>query len=191
MVEAVRAGKQAAASIHARLCGSAADASWSEPVRRAALPPLATLAAARSLHFRPHMPECDVAERLGDYRQIELGLGDSAAEAEASRCLRCDICIGCGLCELVCSEMGAEALRMVATPSGRLAFDDFTRPAERCLGCGACAQACPTGAIRLDDAGGMRSIILTGTVTAGWRCCPARPAAPRTCRRACGPIGWR
>jgi formate hydrogenlyase subunit 6/NADH:ubiquinone oxidoreductase subunit I len=81
--------------------------------------------------------------------------------------------MGCGLCELVCSEVGAEALRMVETSAGRLVFDDFTRPASRCIGCGACAAICPTGAIRVEDQNGSRATIITGTVVrrqALWSC---------------------
>ena len=48
--------------------------------------------------------------------------------------------------------------------AGRLAYFDFTRPAELCIGCGACTQVCPTGAIRLEDRDGMRRTIITGTV---------------------------
>ncbi|MDP3036139.1 MAG: 4Fe-4S dicluster domain-containing protein, partial [Rhodocyclaceae bacterium] len=72
--------------------------------------------------------------------------------------------IGCGLCQLACSEMGVEALRMAETTAGRLAYFDFTRPMDLCIGCGACAQVCPTGAIRIEDAGGVRRTIITGTV---------------------------
>jgi len=51
------------------------------------------------------------------------------------------------------------------TTAGRLAYYDFTRPANLCIGCGACAQVCPTGAIHVDDdVDGMRRTVITGTV---------------------------
>jgi ferredoxin len=63
-----------------------------------------------------------------------------------------------------CSEMGIDALRMSDTTAGRLAYFDFTRPAELCIGCGACTQVCPTGAIHIEDRDGVRRTIITGTV---------------------------
>ncbi|MBU4606278.1 MAG: 4Fe-4S dicluster domain-containing protein, partial [Proteobacteria bacterium] len=97
--------------------------------------------------------------------QIELGLTDEMAHTSASRCLRCDLCIGCGLCQLVCSEIGAEALRLEQTGADRLAFHQFTRPSTRCVGCGACGCVCPTGAIKVvDTPEGRRQTIFTGTV---------------------------
>ncbi len=164
MVEAVRAGKQAAEAIDAYLTGRPVDSGWGVPHARAEVQPLITGAQQRSAHQHSEMPERDLWERRGTYRTIELGLTDEMAHAEAARCLRCDICIGCGLCELVCSEFGAEALRMVETSAGRLAFDDFTRAFERCLGCGACSHVCPTGAIRVEDRDNVRATIITGTV---------------------------
>ena len=115
---------------------------------------------------RAVMPERSVEETVGEgnYVRIEEGLTDAMAHDEARRCLRCDVCIGCGLCMAACSEMGVEALRMADTPAGRLAYFDFLRPAERCIGCGACTQVCPTGAIRLEDRDGVRRTIITGTV---------------------------
>ena len=115
---------------------------------------------------RAAMPERTVEEVLGEgnYVQIEEGLTDAMAHDEARRCLRCDICIGCGLCMATCSEMGVEALRMADTKAGRLAYFDFTRPAELCIGCGACTEVCPTGAIHLEDRDGVRRTIITGTV---------------------------
>jgi ferredoxin len=112
------------------------------------------------------MPEKTVEETVGEgnYVKIEEGLTDKMVHIEAQRCLRCDICIGCGLCMAACSEMGVEALRMADTKAGRLAYFDFTRPAEMCIGCGACSQVCPTGAIHIDDIGGMRRTIITGTI---------------------------
>jgi len=112
------------------------------------------------------MPERSVEEVLGEgnYVRIEEGLTDALAHAEARRCLRCDVCIGCGLCMAACSEMGVEALRMADTPARRLAYFDFSRPAALCIGCGACAQVCPTGAIHIEDRDGVRRTIITGTV---------------------------
>lgn len=165
-VEAIRSGKIAAYAIDAWLNGARLDSAVGKPQRRADVIPLKVVARDRSYLHRAEMPEKDIGERLGDgnYAKVELGLTDAMAHSEASRCLRCDVCIGCGLCQLACSEMGIEALRMADTSAGRLAYFDFTRPAELCIGCGACTQVCPTGAIRIEDADGVRRTIITGTV---------------------------
>ncbi len=165
-VEAIRSGKIAAASMDAWLHGAVVDSETGKPVRRAEVTPLKVNADVRSHLRRSMMPERTAEETLGEgnYVRIEEGLTDSMATNEAQRCLRCDICIGCGLCMAACSEMGVEALRMADTNAGRLAHLDFTRPAALCIGCGACTQVCPTGAISLDDRDGMRRTIITGTV---------------------------
>lgn len=169
-VEAIRSGKIAAWSIHAWLTGHKLDATVGKPQRRAEVVPLDVPPRIRSYLHRAEMPEKDIEERLGDgnYAKVELGLTDTMAHGEASRCLRCDVCIGCGLCQLACSEMGVEALRMAdikeGVAAGRLAYFDFMRPGGLCIGCGACAQVCPTGAIRIEDADGVRRTVITGTV---------------------------
>ena len=164
-VEAIRSGKIAAAAIDAWLRGTPMDAAGL-PVGRDKVIALDVLAQDRTHLPRAVMPERSVEEVLGqgNYVQIEEGLTDAMAHDEARRCLRCDICIGCGLCMATCSEMGIDALRMAETTAGRLAYFDFTRPAELCIGCGACTQVCPTGAIHLEDRDGMRRTIITGTV---------------------------
>jgi thioredoxin reductase/ferredoxin len=164
-VEAIRSGKSAAAAIDAWLRGAPMDAAAGRPVRRDDVIPLHVLAQDRTYLRRAVMPERSVEEVLGEgnYVQIEEGLTDTMAHDEAHRCLRCDVCIGCGLCMAACSEMGIDALRMADTTAPRLAYFDFTR-SEACIGCGACTQVCPTGAIHLDDRDGMRSTIITGTV---------------------------
>jgi len=165
-VEAIRAGKIAAASIDAWLRGVPMDAMTGRPVRRAEVIPLVVEAHDRSHRRRASMPEKSVEEVLGagNYVRIEEGLTDTMAQDEVRRCLRCDVCIGCGMCMVACSEMGIEALRMGDTTAGRLAYFDFERAAKLCIGCGACTQVCPTGAIRLEDADGVRRTIITGTV---------------------------
>jgi formate hydrogenlyase subunit 6/NADH:ubiquinone oxidoreductase subunit I len=163
VVEAVRAGRQAAASIHAYLKEKPMDPSWDVAVRRAEVTPLRVNAQERTNLKRPDIPEREVEDRKGTFQHIELGLTDEMSLGEASRCLRCDLCIGCGLCQLVCSEFGIEALRMGETKADRLAYSDFTRAANRCVGCGACANACPTGAIKMIDGKAVRRTLLTGT----------------------------
>ena len=165
-VEAIRSGKIAAASIDAWLHGESLDATAGQPVRHAEVIPLQVMAHDRTHLRRAVMPERRVEEVLGEgnYVQIEEGLTDTMAHDEARRCLRCDICIGCGLCMAACSEMGVNALRMADTSAGRLAYFDFMRPAELCIGCGACTQVCPTGAIHIEDRDGVRRTIITGTV---------------------------
>ena len=165
-VEAIRAGKIAAAAIDAWLRGAPMDKTTGKPVRRGELVPLVVEAGDRSHRRRAMMPEKSVEEVLGEgnFVRIEQGLTDTMAQEEVRRCLRCDVCIGCGLCMAACSEMGIEALRMGDTTAGRLAYFDFTWPAKRCIGCGACSQVCPTGAIRVEDRDGVRRTIITGTV---------------------------
>ena len=165
-VEAIRSGKIAAASIDAWLRGTPMDAATGKPVRRAEVIPLEVVARDRTHLRRAAMPERDVEEVLGEgnYVRIEEGLTDAMAHDETRRCLRCDLCIGCGLCMVACSEMGVNALRMGDTMAGRLAYFDFTRPADLCIGCGACAQVCPTGAIHIEDRDGVRRTVITGTV---------------------------
>lgn len=164
VVEAIRAGKQAAASIDAYLNGKAMDHSWSVPRKRWDVEPLRVSANARTYLKKPEIPVREIEERKGNFVQIELGLTDEMALGEASRCLRCDLCIGCGLCQLVCSEFGIEALRLGETDTDRLAFNDFTRASTRCVGCGACANVCLTGAIKIVDHKDVRYTVLTGTV---------------------------
>ena len=166
VVESIRSGKIAAASIDAWLKDIPMDATVGKPVRHAEVNPLPVLAVDRSALRRSMMPEEKTEEVVGEgnYVKIEEGFTDDMAHKEAIRCLRCDSCIGCGQCMVVCSEMGIEALRMADTKAGRLAYFDFTRPSELCIGCGACTQVCPTGAIRIEDKGGVRRTIITGTV---------------------------
>ena len=40
---------------------------------------------------RPAMPRLDLTKREGNFREVELGLDEAAAQAEAKRCLRCDL----------------------------------------------------------------------------------------------------
>ena len=164
VVAAIGSGKRAAESINAYLTDGQMDLESLKPQRRTLAPLVTGHAETRTDPHRPHVPENDPIERRVSFDPIQLDFDEKVAAIEAERCLRCDICIGCGLCELACIEVGAEALRMVDTTNGRLVFDGFLRPATMCIGCGACAAVCPTGAITVETLGKERITTITGTV---------------------------
>ena len=66
-----------------------------------------------------------------------------------------DGCVRCRLCIRVCSEIvRAGALKMEKRESL-----SYVVPVEgNCIGCGACVNICPTGAIRMTDKDGIRTI---------------------------------
>lgn len=164
VVAAIGSAKRATESIHAYLTGNEMDHASLLPQRRANVPVVSIGAVARTDTHRPHVPEKEPLPRRTSHEAIQLDFDENIARLEAGRCLRCDLCIGCGLCELVCTEVGAEALRMVETKNGRLVFDGFIRPATMCIGCGACAAVCPTGAITVETVDNQRITVITGTV---------------------------
>lgn len=68
-----------------------------------------------------------------------------------------DGCVRCRLCIRVCKEVvGANALKM-ETIDGIA----FVMPlADRCIGCGTCANICPTDAIRVEDRENVRTVMI-------------------------------
>ena len=164
VVAAIGSGKRAAESIHSWLMGVPADYESLEPKRRDEVPFLSSTPERRTSPERAHIEENDPSTRKFSHDFMQKDWDEKVAAVEAERCLRCDICIGCGLCELACIEVGAEALKMVETKGGRMVFKDFTTPAEKCIGCGACTSVCPTGAIIVEDRDGYRVTEITGTV---------------------------
>lgn len=162
VVEAVGAGKRAAQAMDAFLRGADPVAAVELPAARAKVPPVAMAGDQRGDLARPEMPVRAPAERAADFAAAELGLTPAMALGEARRCLRCDYCIGCGLCRTACAEVGAQALAFASTKADRLALFDFTRPGERCIACGACAAVCPTTAIRTFESDGRRQVVIAG-----------------------------
>ncbi|MDK2973886.1 MAG: bidirectional [NiFe] hydrogenase diaphorase subunit [Methanofollis sp.] len=66
-------------------------------------------------------------------------------------------CVLCGLCVRVCNEiMGAGAIGFVNRGPYTVVGTPFFEANTDCIGCGACANVCPTHAIRIEDRDGER-----------------------------------
>jgi len=57
-------------------------------------------------------------------------------------------CILCGLCVRVCENIGVGAIGFAFRGSSRKVTPPFGKPAAACAGCQACANVCPTGAVK-------------------------------------------
>ena len=84
-----------------------------------------------------------------------------------------ELCVLCGLCVRVCREaIGAAALAFIGRGATRRVGTPFDMHTDACIGCGACAEICPTGAIRIEDRGNRR-ILHTWHTTVELHPCPS------------------
>ena len=91
-----------------------------------------------------------------------------------------ELCILCGLCVRVCRDLvGAAALGFIGRGSEREVGTPFHVQSDVCIGCGACAAVCPTGAVRIEDVDGQR-VLHTWNTIVPLQPCPGcgQPFAP-------------
>jgi heterodisulfide reductase subunit A len=111
----------------------------------------------------------------------------TAEHATATTAADCDLC---GLCLRMCREVvGANVLAIEKTGEGKDSRVIAAKNPERCIACGACAQVCHTGHLRVAPADGAQlhhNELLLGPNTAiGLSFMQAVPPVPVIDREAC------
>jgi NADH-quinone oxidoreductase subunit F len=167
VIEAVAMGKQAAVSIDRYLSGRPLPDAPDLCVPRMRVETV-KLEARDKVRIPPApIPLLAVEERVQGFELIEAEWEDDRARNEARRCLRCDICIGCGECARICrTKVEVDALRFVDAGGDRVVIADMLRPQDKCIGCGSCANICPTGAMQIVDEGSTRKLVKCGATLA-------------------------
>lgn len=69
-----------------------------------------------------------------------------------------DRCILCGLCVQACKALGNSAIATVMRGTKKKIGTPYDDASNVCIGCGSCAQVCPTGSISVKDENGVRKI---------------------------------
>jgi bidirectional [NiFe] hydrogenase diaphorase subunit len=118
-------------------------------------------------------PTSDVIRSLA----VEAGVTTTRFTADAAPD---ELCILCGLCVRICRDLvGAAAIGFSGRGSDRVVGSPFHVQAEACIGCGACAAVCPTGAIKIEDVDGQR-VLHTWHTRVPLQPCPecGQPYAP-------------
>ena len=90
----------------------------------------------------------------------KIGVTKSRFESKNYHCL-----LYCGLCVRVCAEkIGIEAISFVGRGYETRIDTPFSINSDVCIGCGACAQICPIGTIKVKDEGSTRYIEYFNTI---------------------------
>lgn len=80
---------------------------------------------------------------------------------EAGRCVRC------GQCVRACRDaIGTSAIAFAGRGQARHVTAEFGKLSEVCVGCGTCAAVCPSGAVRIEDRDGERTVVVDGAAVA-------------------------
>ncbi|MEW6263814.1 MAG: NADH-quinone oxidoreductase subunit NuoF [Thermodesulfobacteriota bacterium] len=90
VIEAIAAGRWAAEEIDAAIRLRNTEERYAAPMEEEIEVPFLMDQNIKEAP-RAHMPEVSVAERMGGFKEVEIGFSKETALAEACRCLRCDV----------------------------------------------------------------------------------------------------
>ena len=126
--------------------------------------------AARQLALEFLLSRCPQSDVI---RELAAREGVTGSRFGAPSPERADeLCMLCGLCVRVCREaIGAAAISFAGRGMERRVGTPFDVHTDACIGCGACAEICPTGAIEIEDRGNQR-ILRTWNTTVELHACP-------------------
>jgi len=108
---------------------------------------------ARKLAAQLLLAKCPSSKEIQD---IAKGLGVERLKVEVKE----EECILCGLCVRACQEIvGLGVIRFIDRGVNRDVEEPFIEASpDICIGCGTCFYVCPTGYIKMAEAGGKRTI---------------------------------
>jgi formate hydrogenlyase subunit 6/NADH:ubiquinone oxidoreductase subunit I len=147
-IGSIATGHESATSIHRFLSGQdITEGRVARPVPVYPKWPPAVMDGVESYRRRLVMPMARPADRVTDFRQVELGFTHQEGLAEATRCLRCQsgVCVGCTFCARTCPDY-AITVERVDEPGGRC-VTRYDLDVSKCAFCGLCAEQCPTNAL--------------------------------------------
>jgi predicted molibdopterin-dependent oxidoreductase YjgC len=102
---------------------------------------------------------------LPDNQEIKALAASLGVFATPFTVARHDACALCGICIQACQQrIGVSALSYAA--KGGKSVDVVVLDADRCVGCGTCANVCPAGTITVREQKGKRELSLYGQVAA-------------------------
>jgi NADPH-dependent glutamate synthase beta subunit-like oxidoreductase/Pyruvate/2-oxoacid:ferredoxin oxidoreductase delta subunit len=82
---------------------------------------------------------------LGNFEERIEALDETAAVAEAKRCMSCGLCFECDNCVVYCPQTAVKKVPKKQATTGRYVYTDYST----CIGCHICADVCPTGYIQM------------------------------------------
>ena len=147
-IGSIATGHEAAASIDRYLRGvDLAEGRTARPVPGFEKHETQPLDGVEADRLRSPMPMTPAADRIGDFRPVELGMDVAGSQHEATRCLRClsEVCVGCTFCARTCPDLCITVDRL-DTPGARC-VTRYDLDLTKCCFCGLCAEQCPTAAL--------------------------------------------
>jgi NADPH-dependent glutamate synthase beta subunit-like oxidoreductase len=97
---------------------------------------------------RAEMPHLAPADRTDNFDEVNKGLSDEQAVAEAKRCFNCATCIECDNCILFCPDIA-----VLRSPEGGpgIGKAPYKIDYEYCKGCLVCVHECPRSAMSFEE----------------------------------------